>query len=135
MLISDSLSLLYLHFLPFLWNAFRLNAVSPFTCCTWFPCPIPTYLLWMSSFPHALPQCSLIPTYRTAELSFYIHLSLGTMNTAWSVRHVLTYLNDDTSCISFNFNLLDSPLSFGSLRVSMLLLSVCSLVTFVLGTP
>ena len=31
-----------------------------FTCCAWSSCPIPTYLLWMSFYLHALPQCSLV---------------------------------------------------------------------------
>ena len=66
--------------------------------------------------------------YCTAQLSLYICLGFSAMNTAWSVCCVPTYLNDDTSCILFNLNLLESPLSLGSLRVSTLLLSACSLV-------
>ena len=53
--------------------------------------------------------------YHTAQLSLYIHLGFSAMNTAWSVCRVPTYLNDDISCILFNFNLLDFPLSLGSL--------------------
>ena len=73
-----------------------------------------------STQPHSI--------YHTAQLSLYIHLGFSATNTAWSVRRVPTYLNDDTSCILLNLNLLDFPLSLGSLRVSMLLLSVCSFV-------
>ena len=83
----------------------------PFMCCAWFHYPVLTCFLWTSFFPHALPQCSLIPAYRTAKLSLYICLYLSATNTAWSVRHVPTYLNDDMPCISLNFNLLDSPWS------------------------
>ena len=48
--------------------------------------------------------------YRTAQLTLYICLSQSTMNTAWSVCHMSTYLNDDPSCILSNLNLFDLPL-------------------------
>ena len=63
-----------------------------------------------SSYMCYIPQHSLIPSIALPKSSLYIHLSSSTMNTAWSVRRVLTYLNDDTSCILVNLNLLDSPL-------------------------
>ena len=50
-------------------------------------------------------------SYCTARSSLYIHLGFGTTNTAWSMHRILTYLNDDLSCISLNLNLLESPLS------------------------
>ena len=62
------------------------------------------------------------------QITLYICLSQSTMSIAWSVCHVPTYLNDNTSCIFSNLNLLDFPKSPRSLKVSMLLLSVCSLV-------
>ena len=82
----------------------------PFTCCEWFRYPVSAFLLRTSSFSHALPQCNLIPIYRTAKCPFYIRLSFSTTNTAWSMRHIPIYLTDNISCILFNFNLLDSPL-------------------------
>ena len=48
--------------------------------------------------------------YRTAQLTLYTCLSQSTTDTAWSVHHVPTYLNDDTPCIFSNLNLLDLPL-------------------------
>ena len=75
-----------------------------FTCCAWSHYTVSAFLLWTSPFSHALSQCSLIPIYRTAKLPFYIHLSFGTTNTAWSVRHVLTYISHSllriTICIT-----------------------------------
>ena len=50
------------------------------------------------------------PIYRTAQPSLYIHLGSCAMNTAWSVRCMITYLNDNTSYIPLNLNLLESPL-------------------------
>ena len=75
------------------------------------------------------------PIYRTALLSPYTHLGSSAMNTAWSVHCILIYLNDNISCTFLNLNLLDSPLSLGSLRVSTLLLSACSLVNLHLELP
>ena len=69
-----------------------------FTCCAWFPCPIPTCLLWMSFSYMRLPQHRLFPSIALPKPSFYIHLSSYTTNTAWSVRWVSTYLNDVISC-------------------------------------
>ena len=60
-----------------------------------------------STQPHSI--------YHTALLSPYIHLGSSTMNTAWSMNHILIYLNDDVSCTFLNLNLLESPSSPGSL--------------------
>ena len=64
---------------------------------------------------HALPQRGFFPSIALPKPSLYIHLGSCAMNTAWSVRYIITYLNDDTACILFNLNLLDSPLQPGLL--------------------
>ena len=61
------------------------------------------------------------------HLTSYIRLSISATDTAWSMRWVSIYINDDTSCsFSLNLNLLNSPLTFGLLRVFVLLPSVRS---------
>ena len=70
-----------------------------------------SHLLFMDAFLfHVLPQCSLAPSITQPKPSLYICLSPSATNTAWSMRHVFTYLIDDTPCILANFNLLDLPL-------------------------
>ena len=69
-----------------------------FTCCAWFPYPVSTCLLWTSFSYTCLPQRRLFPSIALPKPSFYIHLSSYTTNTAWSVRRVSTYLNNDISC-------------------------------------
>ena len=69
-----------------------------FMCCAWFPYPVSTCLLWTSFFYTRLPQRRLFPSIALPKPSFYIHLSSYTTNTAWSVRQVSTYLNNDISC-------------------------------------
>ena len=65
--------------------------------------------------------------YRTAQPPFYIRLGFSATNTAWSVRHISTYINwQHIMYIPLNFNLLDSPLTLGSSKVFVLLLSACS---------
>ena len=60
------------------------------TCCAWFPCPVPTCLLWTSFSYMRLPQRRLFPSIALPKPSFYIHLSSYTTNTAWSVRRAFT---------------------------------------------
>ena len=95
-------------------------------------CMVPLFHSYLPFTNVLLPTCiaSTQPhsIYCTAQSPLYIQLSSSITNTAWSVRCILTYLNDDTSCILLNLNLLDFPLSLGSLRVSTLLLSACSFV-------
>ena len=62
------------------------------TCCAWFPYPISTYLSWTSFSYTRLPQRCLFPSVAPPKPSFYIHLSSCTMNTAWSVHYLPTYL-------------------------------------------
>ena len=64
---------------------------------------------------HVLPQRGFFPSIALPKPSLYIHLSSCATNTAWSVCYIVTYLNDDTTCISFNLNLLESPLQLGLL--------------------
>ena len=59
---------------------------------------------------HALPQRGFFPSIALPKPPLYIHLGSCAMNTAWSMRCIVTYLNDDTACILLNLNLLDSPL-------------------------
>ena len=118
-------SLLLLHTVPLECHQPKHSFLS--IHCAWFLYPVSTFLLWTSFALHALSQHSLLPSITLPIYSLYIHLGFSTMNTAWSVHRVLTYLNDDISCISLNLNLLDLSLFLGSLRVSTLLLSACSL--------
>ena len=48
--------------------------------------------------------------------------------------YIVTYLNDDTTCILLNLNLLDSPLQPGLLQVIALLLSRHSFVPLTLNS-
>ena len=85
------------------------------TRCAWFPYSVSTYLLRTSFSLHVLPQRSLTPSIALPKPFLYIHLGSCATNTAWSVRCIVTYLNDDTACILLNLNLLDSPLQLGLL--------------------
>ena len=69
-----------------------------FIRCAWFPCPVSTFLLWMYISYTRLPQRRLFSSIALPKHSSYIHLSSYSMNTAWSVRRLSTYLNDDISC-------------------------------------
>ena len=69
---------------------------------------------FLSSYGHLSSSC--MPNYAALSsllhepLSYYIHLSLSTENTAWSVRQVSTYLIQQHLWYFFlNLNLLDSP--------------------------
>ena len=64
---------------------------------------------------HALSQCGFFPSIALPKPSLYIHLSSCATNTAWPMCYLVTYLNDNTACILFNLNLLDSPLQLGLL--------------------
>ena len=64
---------------------------------------------------HALPQRSFFPSIALPKPSLYIHLGSCATNTAWSIHYLVAYLNDDTACILFNLNLLESPLQPGLL--------------------
>ena len=97
-----------------LWNTFHLNTASflhtvhgsltPFLL-TFYGRPSFTRVYLNAAFSQlALPKPSL-----------YIYLGSNATNTAWSVHYIVTYLNDDTACILFNLNLLDSPLQPGLL--------------------
>ena len=101
----------YLDFLPFLRNAFHLNTASLLRAVHGSIVPFPlTFYGCLPSHMHCLNAVLSPPIAQPSFPFTYIRLSLSTMNTAWPVRHILTYLNDNTSCILFNFNLLDSPL-------------------------
>ena len=63
-----------------------------FTCCAWFPYPVPTCLLWMSFSYTRLPQRRLFPSIAPPKPSVYIHHSSYATNTAWSVHYIVTYL-------------------------------------------
>ena len=64
---------------------------------------------------HVFPQRGFFSSITLPKPSLYIHLGSCAMNTAWSVRYIVTYLNDDTAYILLNLNLLDSPLQPGLL--------------------
>ena len=82
-----------------------------FTCCAWFPYSVSACLLWtFFSYMH-LPQRGLFPSITPPKPSFYIYLSSYATNTAWSMRCIVIYLDDNTACILLNLNLLESPLS------------------------
>ena len=68
-------------------------------------------------------SCSCVTCYAASSLllhspaPFYIHLSLSTKDTTWSVHCVSTYLSRRYSLYLFlNFNLLDYPVTLDSGR-------------------
>ena len=83
--------------------------------CAWFPYSVSAYLLWTSFSYTCLPQRGSFASVTLPKPSLYIHLGSCTTNTAWSVHYLPPYLNDNTTCILLNLNLLDSPLKPGLL--------------------
>ena len=104
------------------------------TRCAWFPYSVSAYLLRTSLSYTCLPQRGFLPSIALPKPSLYIYLGSYAMNTAWSVHYIVTYLNDDTACILFNLNLLDSPLQPGLLKVVALLLSRRSFIPLTLNS-
>ena len=89
-------SLLYLR--TVLRNALRLNAASLLHAVHGSLVLFPLTFYGRPSRYTCLPQRRLFPSIALPKPSFYIHLSSYATNTAWSVRRIFTYLNDDISC-------------------------------------
>ena len=96
-------------FAPLSWSAIRLNTASYLYAVhgSFIPFLLPFYGC-PSLYTHCL-NAALLHLSHSPFFPLY-HLGSSTMNTAWSVHRVLTYLNDDISCTSLNLNLLESPL-------------------------
>ena len=81
-------------FLPFLQNPFHLNTASLLTHCAWYHYSGSTYYFWTSIFflhNHMQPL-----SFSITQPTFLLYLPWSincTMNTAWSVHQVPTYLN------------------------------------------
>ena len=103
-------------FTPFLQNTISLNAASYLYAVHGSFIP---FLLSFYRRPSPHMRCLNAASFHLSLNPFipFIHLSSSTMNTAWSVHCILTYLNNDISCIPLNLNLLDLPLSLGSLSL------------------